>query len=58
MFTHVENRISLHILIHEKEPQFQKAVGPDSPVILAHVSIHFFHRFSACICGITFKVNR
>lgn len=58
MVTHVENRISLHILIYEKELHFQKAVRLDSPVTLAYVSVHFFHRFSAHIHGITFKVNR
>lgn len=39
IFTHVENRISLHILVHEKEQQFQRAVGPDHPAILACVFI-------------------
>jgi len=55
--THVENRIRLHIFIYAKDLQFQKAVGPDSLVVLAYVSIQFFHGFSAHICGITFKVN-
>lgn len=41
----------------KKRTQFQKAVGPDSTVILAYATVHFFHSFSAHINGITFKVN-
>lgn len=41
-----------------RKQNFQKAVGSDSPVTLAYVSVHFFHRFSAHIHGITFKANR
>lgn len=41
MITHAENSISLYIPIDDKELQFQRAVEPDSPIILAYVKCSF-----------------